>query len=158
MISFRFCRFEMSLFCLFFLNIILPSSDSWLADFSFLVYVLWALDRMHILLLFYKCSDSVVGWCCWVLFPCCFYVWLLLLLLREGCWSLCNWFFFFSFLISPVGFFQPVLHISCSSVVGMRRSVGLQSLCGGLALLSLYNVPSVPGSFLALMSINGMWY
>ena len=99
MISFRFCRFEMSLFCLFFLNIILPSSDSWLADFSFLVYVLWALDRMHILLLFYKCSDSVVGWCCWVLFPCCLYVWLLLLLLREGCWSLCNCFFFFLFLL-----------------------------------------------------------
>lgn len=155
MISFGFCRSEMSLFCLFFLNIILPSSDSRLAAFSVFVYVLWALYRMHILLLFYKCSGSVVGGCCWVLSPCCFYVWLLLLLLKEGCWSFCNCFLF---LISPVVFFQPALHISCSSVVGMHRSVGLQSLCGGLAFLSLYNVPSVPGSFLALMSINGMWY
>ena len=153
---FRFCRSEMSLFCLFFLNIILPSSDSSLAAFSFLVYVLWALDRLHILLLFYKCPDSVVGWCCWVLSPCCFYVRLLLLLLRGAEVSVTV--FFFSSSYFSCWFFQPVLHISFSSVVGMHRSVGLQSLCGGLALLSLYNSPSVPGSFLALISINGMWY
>ena len=100
---FRFCRSEMSLFCLFFLNIILPSSDSSLAAFSFLVYVLWALDRLHILLLFYKCPDSVVGWCCWVLSPCCFYVRLLLLLLRGAEVSVTVFFFL---LISPVGFFS----------------------------------------------------
>ena len=143
MISFRFCRSEMSLCCLFFLNIILPTSDSSLAAFSFLVSVLWALDRLHILLLFYKCPDSVVGWYCWVRSPCCFYVWLLLWLLRGAEVSVTV---FFSSYFS-CWFFQPVLHISFSSVVGMHRSVGLQSLCGGLALLSLYNIPSCPWQF-----------
>lgn len=126
MISFGFCRSEMSLFCLFFLNIILPSSDSRLAAFSVFVYVLWALYRMHILLLFYKCSGSVVGGCCWVLSPCCFYVWLLLLLLREGCWSFCNCFLF---LISPVVFFSlcftylAALLLECTDLWDCRVSV-----------------------------------